>query len=36
MNRETDRRTNPYLVAWSRSHGLVEPARSAFRIKLIE
>ena len=36
MNRDTDRRTKPHLVAWSRSHGLVDPASSAFRITLIE
>ena len=35
MKRDTERRTNPYRVAWSRSHGLVDPASSAFRIKLM-
>ena len=28
----TDRRTNAVFVAWSRSHGLVEPASRTFRI----
>ena len=36
MNRVTDRRTNPHLVTWSRSHELVDAASSAFRITLIE
>ena len=36
MNRVTDRRTNPHLVTWSRSHGLVDAASSAFLITLIE
>ncbi len=36
MNRDTDRRTNPYRVAWSRSQAFVDPASSVFRIKLIE
>jgi hypothetical protein len=32
MNRDTDLRTNARLVACSRSHGDVDPARSTFRI----
>jgi hypothetical protein len=36
MNRDTDRRTNPYFVAWSRSHGFVDPASNTFRITLIQ
>ena len=36
MNRDTDRRMNPYLVAWSRSHGFVDPASNTFRITLIQ
>jgi len=36
MNRDTERRTNPYFVAWSRSHGFVDPASNTFRITLIQ
>src|SRR5690242_3389855 len=36
MKRATERRTNAVLVARSRSHGLVDPASSTFRINDIK